>query len=168
MSKLVQDVINNLQDEVKMIEDQNKERLLKKRNQSLINLGLYEKEYSSSDEKTENYPYSELKDGKNRFYKKKVIDINEEDLNKILQLTQQKKELEEVMNHKNKDKNNVASLLLSLGISLYFLTFFVGVLSLISGDVAIGFAFIISGLFVGSILYGFSEVIKLLTKINNK
>ena len=152
MNDKVIEFIDNKRAQLKM--DQ-----VNKKNETLISLGLFEKLYSDTGEKSEEYPYEDM-DGK--FYKKVACEVLEEEYKSIIELTS------------GIQKNRVSSILWGIAFAIYIVGVIAGFVggsynpdpSQFSLTTACGIwvAFFISG----SLFLAFSEVIKLLQNIYYK
>lgn len=143
----------------------------KEKNDILVELGLYEKVYSDSDEEyehTDGIVFSEWDDekGKSRLYKKKGIDISDEEFEKV------KKYSKSALS--SQSNNGVASIWKTIATFTYVVGFFIGLYLGVSGARYSGFfwgtAFITWAVafFSGTIMLGFAEIIQLLHDIKNK
>jgi len=163
MNKKVKEYINKKQEEINF----NKE-------QTLINLGLYEKEYRKDNEDYSMYPEVEWDKEKQMdiFYRKKAIKVNDDEYEQILS----------VSNIEDKNSSKVAIALIIIAWLIYIGGFICGICFGFQ-EVTYGvyyqyteteFSFVIAltywvtSFISGTLFLGFSEIIKLLNSIKSK
>jgi len=147
-------------------EAKNAERKMEKE-KTLIDLGLFEKVYSTSDEAIEEFPFIEWdsENSVNVYFKKVPIEVSDEEYEEI------KKYAKDSKNTDKKD-NIIASILKKIA----WCVFIVGAIAgLALGNLGYrGFSFGITLIYwfasfiSGITLLGFAEIIQLLTDIKNK
>ncbi len=141
-----------------------------KKREILIELGLYEKDYTDEDGYSDEYPCGEYDQeiGVYRYYKKIPVPVSDEEFEEI-------KKCSKIQTHQPIN-NPVAITLAIIAWLIYIGGFIAGV---VFGNVEVGryykeFHFTIaliywfSALLSGTLLLGFSEIIKLLNDIKNK
>ena len=153
---------------------------LETKNQLLLKLGLFEKEYSAKNEYSSEYPEREYieQTGDYKYFKKIPIDVSDEEFSEIL------KYQKNGQSDAKTSKNTYSSLLQGIAFFLFIVGLIAGIVagntpSLITGAISNisgshGFSFapalvtwILS--FIGGMLFlGFAEIIQLLTDIKNK
>ena len=172
MSGKYEDVVNKLKDEIKELENKKASKIKKKRDELIINSGLYEKEFApvGANYDLMDYPFKEW-DEKSmcyKYYKKNAIDITAAEYMLIEELLDQKLKLQEkIITIEEKSNNEIASLIKGLSISIYILFFIIGCIYF-SENLIIGIGLWLVGFFSGSLILGTSEIIKLLHQIYNK
>ena len=145
---------------VKSFLDAQKERENKERQELLIELGFFEKEYSPNNVYCEAYPFAEWNAEQKcqNFYKKVAIEMSEEEFQDVMKYFKQVKPT---------PKNGVASLLTAIAVITFVLG---GISGLVLAQQSIGLLLMTwYATFVGGVLLiGFSQVIKLLHEILKK
>lgn len=161
-------------DEQKNIERQKYEE---KKLKTLIDLGLFEKEYSPDAGYSDEYPYSDWdsETSTNKYYKKVPFEVSDE-------------EYEEIKRHTNKTEkdeskgNSIAIALTAIAVIIYIVGFIAGIaygtVEVESGyyytytetefSFAIAFTYWCTTFISGTIFLGFAEIIKLLNDIKKK
>ena len=160
MDERLKAFLEKKQQEVNELNEEEKANLL-------LELDLFDKEYSPTGEFSEEYRYSEddSDTGKTKWYKKVPIAISDEEYEALKNCLQTQLE--------QKQDNKVAMLLKFLAVVVY-IGGFISPFFFLSGlpDTAAVVATIagswVAGFFAGSLLLGFAEVIKLLNDIKNK
>lgn len=135
-----------------------------KKNETLLQLGLFEKVYSENEQYSNDFPYSEFdsKNSKNRWYKKSPIAITDEEYEEVKKYAELKVD---------KKGNPIAVTLRVIAIIIYIVgfvaSFFLGVDKY--GDISAMVIVWWVVFFVGGTCYlGFSEIIQLLEDIKKK
>jgi hypothetical protein len=143
----------------------------KKRDEDLIHLGLFEKEYS--DSQTNEYIDSEYyrETAMLKYYKKVPLkDVSDKQIDELLSLTKEiehlEKEIKEVKG--TLAPNTVAFTLKLIGIVVYIVGGITAMFFLGNGGPQVGLITIFSAFVSGTLFIGFSEIIKLLHSINDK
>ncbi len=145
--------------------DAEKKKYEEQKNKTLLELGLFEIVYSEKEGYSNDFPYSEYDNetSKDRWYKKEVISISDDEYEEVKKYLQ----LEEEENK----QNLIATLLKVIGVVVYIVGFIAAFpLSVDSyGDttpmvIVWWIIFFISGTFY----LGFAEIIQLLNDIKNK
>jgi hypothetical protein len=112
------------------IEEQNK-IIQEDKEQTLIALGLVEKEYSPYENYDSDYPEYEFVDGKSRYYRLVAIKVTDEEYERVLskkrQAKQIKKELE-ILNNEDCDANNYKSPAAKVLRIVYYILFVVAII----------------------------------------
>lgn len=136
-----------------------------KKQELLIELGLYEKVYSENEEYNNDFPYSEYdsENSKTKWYKKEAIAISDEEYEEV-------KKYSDLKNNDN-DENPIATILKVIAVIVYIAgfiaSFFLGVDRY--GDIsAMVMVWWIVFFIAGTIYLGFAEIIKLLDAIKKK
>lgn len=148
----------------KMSEQQAKDELEKK-NKLLINLGLYEKEYSENGEYSKEFTNMkyDTKTGKTLYFRKKPVEVSDEEYAEILKYQKEEEQ-------KNYEKNTVASAFNILAWITFIVGFLTGIVLFFNDEFAFfGGAMCWGASFISGMLFiGVSEIIQLLTDIKNK
>ncbi len=146
----------------------------KTKNDYLISLGLYEKIYSPDNKYSKEFNFSEWDTEAqiNRWFKKIVFDVTDEEFEEIKKLCGENK------NTSLDNSNPVATALTVIAILIFLCGFIAGI---VLGNVEVGsiythteFSFAIAftywaiSFISGIMMLGFAEIIKLLTSIKNK
>ena len=149
--------------------DAEKKKYEEKKKKILLELGLFEKVYSENEEYSNDFPYSEYDSeiSKNRWYKKEVIAISDEEYEEV-------KKYSEIQDSDN-NKNSIATILRATAIIVYVVGFIAGIfigdaVAEYSWEFSWGTAFIywFVSFFSGTTILGFAEIIQLLHDIKNK
>ncbi|MBO5036370.1 MAG: hypothetical protein J6D42_04750 [Clostridia bacterium] len=142
----------------------------KKRSEFLISQGLYSKIYSPSDNRTEEYPFSEYKDGVYVFYKKEPIAVSDEEYKAIKSAYKACS-----VDKKERIKPTIIAVINWVACLIFIFGFISGV---ILGDIyaegysdfnlVIAIAVWVSCFLSGLMMLGFSKIIELLDELNGK
>ena len=167
MNKLVEDYLNKKANEIAAFEQKKKDDLL-------IDIGLYEKEYSANSTYSDEYPENEWDSETNttRFYRKIPIEVSDEEYLEIMKY-QNRMETEE-------KTNNTVSIVFKFIAGIIFVMGFIA--GIVFGQTEVSgyysshteFTFTIAltywaiSFFSGMIFIGFAEIIQLLYDIKMK
>ena len=137
-----------------------KEQLEKAKQKLLDDLGLYDKVYSPNNVYSNEYGVSEwdAETGVWKYYKKVAISITDDEYDKL------KKYGSEYL---PQNDNVVAGALKAIGVIEYILGF-VAFIFIIPENEWMAILILVSSIISGTMFLGFSEIIKLLHRINNK
>ncbi|MBR3994341.1 MAG: hypothetical protein IKI97_03575 [Clostridia bacterium] len=150
-----------------------------KKQKTLIGLGLFEKEYSDSEEYSVDFPFSEY-DSENlklKWYKEKAIDVTDEEYAEIL-----KHAGKHAKAGTSNSMNAVAIVLTIIAWITFIVGFFAGIaFGIEKAEIGIyytytdtefsfatAFAYWCASFISGTMFLGFAEIIKLLDNIKNK
>lgn len=151
MNQLVRDYLNQKEQEKKQISQMEKDKLL-------LELNLFEKEYSPDGKYSREYPESELDQETNttRYFKKIPAEVSDEEYAEILQYQKEAK---------SQQRNGLSTVFQVLAVIVIIGGFFVGIAA---GELT-GITLIqwVVGFVIGMICLGFGEIIRLLTDIKN-
>ena len=151
MNQLVGDYLNQKEQERKQISQMEKDKLL-------LELNLFEKEYSPDGKYSREYPESELDQETNatRYFKKIPAEVSDEEYAEILQYQKEAK---------SQQRNGLSTVFQVLAVIVIIGGFFVGIAA---GELT-GITLIqwVVGFVIGMICLGFGEIIRLLTDIKN-
>ena len=137
----------------------NEQKELEKK-EVLLELGLYEIEYSPTRTRSSEYPYYDLdSERKARYYKITYFDISDEEFEKIKKYYKPEPKF-------GISKNPICKILTAIAIITYIAAFIAG--CCFAEEILISLIFWISGFISGSMFLGFAEIIKLLDNIKNK
>ena len=134
-------------------ESAEREEYEEEKQQTLLELGLYEKEYS-------------LYDGE--FYKIIPIDVTDEEYETIKKYIQKDKPNNDQTNDYFKKENKMALILKRLGLGSIITGVIVSVVMINLGKIPAFFSSLACTLFLGIPILAFAEIIKLLEAIKNK
>lgn len=143
----------------KFLDDQKKaerEKYEETKQQTLIDLDLYEIVYSPDNKYNDEYPEQEWETKK--YYKKVPIDITDEEYQEV------KKYLEKETNVKS---HSVAMALNVIAWIIYIVGFLAGI-SAIESSFTLAFIYWFVSFISGTMFLGFAEIIRLLNTIKNK
>lgn len=151
------------------------EKYEKTKNETLLELGLYEKVYSDFDHYSNSYPYVDWDDinKKDRYYKKVPIAVTDEEYKEIQKYTKKEETV---------DDNPVANVLTVIAWLIFLVGFLAGIIlgtqEVPSGsyyrDTELEFSFAVAFVYwgvafiSGTMFLGFAEIIKLLQAIKKK
>ena len=139
-----------------------------KKNQTLIELGLFEKVYSEKEMYSNDFPYSEYDNEKSRtrWYKKEAVSISDEEYEEVKKYSDIKQN-----NHNNDEKNLIATIFKVLASVIYIAGFVASFILGLDryGDIsAMVIVWWIVFFVLGTIYLGFGEIIQLLDDIKKK
>ena len=133
---------------------------LKERDDFLRKLRLYEKIYSEKNEASDEFPEWDWdENGHKRFYKYQIIEVTDEEYEKICALT-------DVQEEKTIGSNGVATALKAIAIVVYILAFIVGLMSVSNPFMML--TIWVAYFVVGTLFLGFAEIVRLLNVIAQK
>lgn len=133
-----------------------------RRDETLKELGLYEKEYAPDNKESEEYPIYEWSDsGEGRWYRSKLVEVTDEEYLEILKVT------------KKEDKIATADPVATALAVIAWITYIGGIIAgIIVGVEAEEFVttlvFWASAFITGTMFLGFSRIINLLVAIKQK
>lgn len=161
-----------LKEYISKIENEQREKLNREKNDFLLSKGLYEKEYSENNSSSLDYPCQEWDNEKyiNRYFKRVPIEVSDEEYYKLLELSKTKEDI--------KETNTMANILTAIAWIIFIAGFIAGIAL---GNVETGvyythteFSFAVALIYwavsfiSGIFILGFAEIIKLLNDIKNK
>ena len=152
-----------------------KKKYEQRKNKTLLELGLFEKVYSEKEEYSNDFPFSEYdsENSKNRWYRKEVISISDEEFEEIKKYSKKEETTE---------NNPIATALTFIAWILFIVGFIAGIaLGTIEVEkgyyytytdtefsFAIAFTYWCAAFISGTMFLGFAEIIKLLDAIKRK
>ena len=139
---------------------------------TLIKLGLFEKVYAPSAEESTGYPYYEFDEvnGVAKYYKKVPIKITDEKYKEIQNYFDQKDNTQDEKYARSNGNNFIATLLTVIAWIVYVSGLICGMFYGVNGSGPTFMLLVcwISAFVIGTMYYGFAEIIRLLTEIKNK
>ena len=139
---------------------------LEKKNKLLIDLGLFEKEYS--DHYSPEFPYIESTDsGTAKYFRRTPVEVSDSEYEEILKY---QKDINNVNNTvKAVEKNKIATVFKVLAWIIFIVGFIVGIiLGAIASLFTVTLTCWVTCFVSGMVFLGFAEIIQLLTAIKNK
>ena len=135
------------------------------RKDTLLALGLFEKEYSPNNVDSSEYPYFEwdTENSEGRYFKKIPVDITEEEYQEVLKYAHKK-----IPSANRSNANTIASIFSAIAWIVFIIGFIAGFI--IGSNINYGMAAIcwVSSFLTGLPYLALAEIIKLLTAIKNK
>lgn len=136
-----------------------------KKSQTLLKLGLYEKEYTDRNECSVDYPYADYDEtGAVKYYRKVPVEVSDEEYEELLKY-------QKSTSSDKAGSNFVAAVFKFSSVLIFIVGFVTG---LLYGNVdygefsfAVAFMYWSAGFISGMTFLGFGEIIQLLTDIKN-
>lgn len=172
MQEAVEQYIRSVEEKENALQKKQAEEELEQRKRILRSLGLYEKIYSDRDQYSPEYPLFDADRGV--YYAKKTIRVTDEEWEAIRDAYERERAVGQREKNPNADGdadrgNPIAGALKVIAILLYIGAAIAGIIVAVAGQmVPAMFAIWASGFVAGTVMLGFSEIVRLLNAIDRK